>query len=76
MGQKTLPTSCADCVVIWEPKSSRTLGTFPGLYRDRFTFYFMFLYLPDFKYAHFENTLCASLHPSATIHVLVFHLVL
>ena len=34
----TLPPSCADGLIVWEPQSLGTLRTFPGLYRDFFTF--------------------------------------
>ena len=33
----TLPTSCTDCLEIWEPQPPGTLRAFPGLYRDCFT---------------------------------------
>jgi len=38
----TLPPSCADCLVIWEPRPLRTFRTCPGLYRD-FFFFFAFV---------------------------------
>jgi hypothetical protein len=34
----TIPPSCTDCLVVWEPQPLGTLRTFPGLYRDFFTF--------------------------------------
>jgi hypothetical protein len=34
----TLPHSCVDCLEVWEPQTSGTLRTCPGLYRDCFNF--------------------------------------
>jgi hypothetical protein len=34
----TLPPSYADCLKIWEPHPSGTLGACPGLYKDSFIF--------------------------------------
>jgi hypothetical protein len=31
VGLTTLPTSCADCLEIWEPQPPGTLGASPGL---------------------------------------------
>jgi hypothetical protein len=39
LGLITLPPSCADCLEIWEPQPSGTLRAWPGLYRDRCTFF-------------------------------------
>jgi len=39
LGLTTLPPSCADCLVIWQPQSPGSLRSFSGLYRDCFTFY-------------------------------------
>ena len=34
----TLPSSCADCLEIWEPQPPGTLRACPGLHRECFTF--------------------------------------
>ena len=34
----TLTPSCADCLEVWEPRTSGTLSASPSLYRDWFTF--------------------------------------
>jgi hypothetical protein len=33
IGLTTLPTSCVDCLEIWEPKPPGNLRSFPGRYR-------------------------------------------
>jgi hypothetical protein len=38
VGLTTLPRSCTDCLEIWKPQPPGTLGAYPGLYRDSFTF--------------------------------------
>jgi hypothetical protein len=38
VGLTTLPSSCADCLEIWEPQPPGTLWVCPGLYWDCFTF--------------------------------------
>jgi hypothetical protein len=38
VGLTTLPSSCADCLEIWEPQPHGTLRACPVLYRDCFTF--------------------------------------
>jgi len=38
----TLPPSCANCLVIWEPQPSGTFRVCPDLYRDCFTFTYTF----------------------------------
>ena len=40
VGLTTLPSSCADCHEIWDPRIPGTLRAFPVLYRDCFTFFF------------------------------------
>jgi hypothetical protein len=42
LGLTTLPPSCADCLEMWEPQPPGTLWACPGLYRDCFTFTFVF----------------------------------
>jgi hypothetical protein len=37
VGLTILPTSCADCLEMWEPQLLGTLRACPGLYRDCFT---------------------------------------
>jgi hypothetical protein len=37
-GLTTLPSSCAECLAIWEPHTPETLWDCPGLYRYSFTF--------------------------------------
>jgi len=37
VGYTTLPPSYVDCLEIWEPQTSGTLTTCPGLHRDWFT---------------------------------------
>jgi hypothetical protein len=41
VGLTTLPTSCADCLEIWEPQPHGTLWTCPSLQWDCFTFTFI-----------------------------------
>jgi hypothetical protein len=35
----TLPSSCTECLEMWEPETSGALRTFPGLHRDCFICY-------------------------------------
>ena len=35
----TFPSSCADCIEIWEPQTPGSLRAFPGPYKDWFIFY-------------------------------------
>jgi len=37
LGLTTLPSSCTDCLEIWELQPPGTLRAYPGLYRDCFT---------------------------------------
>jgi hypothetical protein len=39
----TSPPSCAECYEIWKPKPPGTLWATPGLLRDSFTFYILFI---------------------------------
>ena len=39
VGLTTLPSSCADCLEIWEPQPPGTLRAYPGLKWDFLTFY-------------------------------------
>jgi hypothetical protein len=38
VGLTTLPSLCADCREIWEPRPRGTLRACPGLFRESFTF--------------------------------------
>jgi hypothetical protein len=40
IGLITLPTSCSDCLEIYEPQLPGKRSAYPGLYRDWFTLYF------------------------------------
>jgi hypothetical protein len=46
IGLTTVPPSCADYLEIWEPQPPGTQGVCPGLYRDRFTFSYIFVLMP------------------------------
>jgi len=42
LGLANLPPSCADCLEVWEPQPTGTVGVSPGLYRNFFTFHYMY----------------------------------
>ena len=42
-----LPPSRGDCLEIWEPQPTGTFRACPGLYRDCFTFFFIFFTIRD-----------------------------
>jgi len=42
VGLTTLPPLCVDCLEVWKPQPPETLRDCPGLYRDCFTFTFIF----------------------------------
>jgi len=42
IGLTTLPSSCDNCLEIWEPQPPGTLTAYPVLYRDCFTLAFAF----------------------------------
>jgi hypothetical protein len=45
VGLTNLPSSCAECLEMWEPQLPGTLSACPGLSRDLFTFTFTLMYL-------------------------------